>query len=500
MLDFFKKDIDSITTEVGDDEPKLPVFDNLKMNISYLKSQFGESFDILYKEVTVGNADICFVMADGMCENILVVEQVVKPILNEKKYPVRREKMLEYISKNVVTGIDQTKAQTLQDAIANVISGLVVLFVDGVNYCECFGVQGFPKRSIEDAPAEKEERGAHEGFTESFKDNVALMRRRIRSPVLKCEIVEVGKTSKTRVCVCYMSDRAKEQTVNDIKSRLKNAKLDTVMGSGYIRPFLDNKHFSFFSALGTTERPDVACAQMAEGRVVIIVDGTPFTIIAPYMFAQNFQTMDDYNLRPFYTILIRTLKFLSFFIAIFLPGLYIALCTFHQEAIPISTLYDMAIQESITPFPVMLETIFIHFVYEIVREAGLRMPESVGQTVGIVGALVIGDAAVTAGLVAAPMLIVVALSAITSFVVPHLYQPIAFLRFVFMVIGGTFGFYGMIIGAAVLLVNICAANPYGVPLLSPIAPFSLGAMRDNFIRLSWKELGKRELKIDKMEK
>lgn len=500
MFEFFKKDIENITTEVGGEEQKMPVFDNLKMNISYLKSQFGESFDILYKEIKVGNADICFVMADGMCENILVVEQVVKPILSENKYPVKREKMLEYISENVVSGIDQTKAETLEDAIRNVISGLVVLFVDGVNYCECFGVQGFPKRSIENSISEVEERGAHEGFTESFKDNVALMRRRIRSPVLKCEIVEAGKTSKTRVCVCYMSDRAKAETVNDIKARIKNAKLDTILGSGYLRPFLDSKRFSFFSALGTTERPDVACAQMAEGRIVVIIDGTPFAIIAPYMFAQNFQTMDDYNFRPFYTALIRILKFLSFFISIFLPGLYIALCTFHQEAIPISTLYDMAIQESITPFPVMIETIFIHFVYEIVREAGLRMPKPVGQTVGIVGALVIGESAVTAGLVAAPMLIIVALSAITSFVVPHLYQPIAFLRFVFMVIGGTFGIYGMITGASVLLVNICAANPYGVPLLSPIAPFSLGAMRDNFIRLSWKRLGRRDLKIDKMEK
>lgn len=500
MFEFIKKNIDDITYPVEDEEPKLPIFDNLQMNISYLKSEFGDSFDILYKEIKVGNADICFVMADGMCENLLVVEQVVKPIISEKRLPLRKEKLLDFISKNVVAGIDQQRAETLQDAIANVLSGLVVLFVDGVNYSECFGVQGFPKRSIDDAIAEVEEIGSHEAFTESFKDNITLLRRRIRSPVLKCEIVECGKTSKTRICVCYMSDRAKPETVNDIKTKIKKAKLDTVLGSGYLRPFLDSKRFSFFSALGTTERPDVACAEMAEGRVLIITDGTPFAIIAPYLFSENFQTMDDYNYRPFYATLIRTLKFVSFFIGIFLPGIYIAICTFHQEVIPVSMLYDMAIQESITPFPVMLETVFIHFIYEIVREAGLRMPKSIGQTVGIVGAIVIGEAAVSAGLVAAPLLIVVGLSAITSFVVPHLYQPIAFLRFAFMVIGGIFGFYGIVVGASVLLVNMCAANPYGVPLLSPIAPFSLGAMRDNFFRMSWKKLGKRELKIDKMEK
>lgn len=500
MFEFFRKNIEEITTALPTENADMPLFDELQLNIDFLKENFGSSFDILYKELNVDGTDICFVMADGMCENLLVSEQIVKPILNAEEYPLKNEKFLDYISGNVVTGIDRERVDTLSQAIKNVLSGLVVLFVDGVKYCECFGVQGFPKRGITDAVSEVEERGAHEGFTESFKDNVALLRRRIRTPVLKCEITEAGRTSKTRICICYMSDRADIKTVNKIKNKIETAELDIVLGSGYLRPFLDNKRFTFFSALGTTERPDVACSKMAEGRVVIIIDGTPFAIIAPYLFIENFQTMDDYNLRPFYTFIIRTLKFVSFFIAIFLPGLYIAVCTFHQEVIPVSMLYDVAIQESITPFPVALETIFIHFIYEIVREAGLRMPKSVGQTVGIVGALVIGEAAVTAGLVAAPMLIIVALSAITSFVIPHLYQPIAFLRFAFMIIGGVFGFYGIVVGASLLLVNICSANPYGVPLMTPISPFFSGAMRDGFIRSSWKLLGKRELKIQKMEK
>lgn len=500
MFKHFKENLYEITIPTKDKETKTPLFSEIDKNIDYLKTEFGDSFDILYKRITLDSTEICFVMADGMCDNLLVVEQVVKPIINSKKLPFKNEKVLEYLSENVVAGIDQNSANTLEGAIADVLSGLVVLFVDGVTTCECFGVQGFPKRSVDDAMAEVEEMGGHEAFTESFKDNVALLRRRIRTPVLKCEIVEVGATSKTRVCVCYMSDRAKQQTVKSIKGKLESANLDTVFGSGYLKPFLDSKRFSFFSALGTTERPDVACAEMAEGRVLILTDGTPFGIIAPYLFTENFQTMDDYNFRPFYAGFIRFLKFLSFFIAIFLPAIYIAICTFHQEVIPISMLYDVAIQESVTPFPVMLETIFIHFIYEAVREAGLRMPKSVGHTVGIVGALVIGEAAVSAGLVAAPMLIVVALSAITSFVVPHLYQPIAFLRFAFMVIGGLFGFYGIVVGASILLINMCASNPYGVPFLSPISPFSIGAMRDTILRFSWRKLGKREMKIRNLEK
>ena len=173
-------------------------------------------------------------------------------------------------------------------------------------------MQGFPKRSVDDAKTEVQERGSHEGFTESFKDNAALLRRRVRSPIMKCETLTVGTTSKTRICVCYMSDRASQETVDNIKARLKKAKLDMVLGSGYIAPFLDTQSTSFFSGVGTTERPDVACAEMAEGRVVLLVDGTPFALIVPYLFVENFQSMDDYNYRPYYAVFIRTLKFISF--------------------------------------------------------------------------------------------------------------------------------------------------------------------------------------------
>lgn len=500
MFKKLKLNLDKITEKVESSNSETPISDSLQYNISYLKEKFGDSFDIIYKYSDVGKSKVCFVMADGMCNNMLVVEQIMRPILTAEKLPSEPREMLNYISANVVAGIDQSETQTLEKAITDVLSGLVVFFVDGADLCWSYGVQGFPKRSIDDAQSEVQEKGAHEGFTESFKDNVALLRRRIRSPVLKCEVIEVGETSKTRVCVCYMSDRAKPKTVKEIKSRLKNAKLDTVLGSGYLRPFLENGEFSFFSSLGTTERPDIACGEMNEGRVIILTDGTPFALIAPYIFIENFQTMDDYNMRPFYVAFIRLLKYVSFFTAVFLPGIYVALCTFHQEVLPISMLYDMAIQESITPFPVMLETIFIHFVYEIVREAGLRMPKTVGHAVSIVGGLVIGDAAVSAGLVAAPMLIVVAISAITSFVVPHLYQSVAVLRFLLMVIGGFFGFYGIVICFCVLLVDLCKDGPYEVSELSPLAPFAPAAMRDTFMRLDWRKLGDRDLRIQNMEK
>ncbi len=469
-------------------------------NEAELRALFAGSFDILFKRTDLNGCRLLFVMADGMCDNLLVSTEILKPILSENRLPENPFEAIEHLSRNTVAGIDQTKAFTLEKAAENVLSGLVAMFVDGVDYCVCFGVQGFPKRSIDMSQTEVDERTSHEAFTENFKDNAALLRRRIRSPKLRFEIMTAGETSRTRILVCYLEGRAKKETVELIKQKISASRLDTVLSTGYISEFLDSGRFTFFSALGTTEKPDVACAKMAEGRIIIIIDGTPFAIIAPYLFSENFQTMDDYNFRPFYAVLSRLIKYAAFFISVFLPSIYIAVCTFHQEILPVSMLYDVAVQESITPFPVMFETIFIHFVYEIVREAGVRMPRAVGNAVSIVGALVIGQAAVEAGLIAAPMLIIMALSAVSSFIVPTIYQPVAFLRFLFMVTGGIFGFYGIVIGFAAVLINSCWASPYKVPLSAPVSPFSLSAMRDTFLRINWKRLSKKRFLIDSMER
>ena len=501
MSKWFKKEVKKITDPVASEPAeKTRVSKSITESTICLKSRFGNSFDILYKEISLKGNKALFVMDDGMCNNMQVIWQVIGPVLFAPNMPNEPSRQADYIRDRITTGADQSQTYDLDEAITDVLSGLIVLFIDGVDFCLEFGVQGFPKRSVDDAKTEVQERGSHEGFTESFKDNAALLRRRVRSPIMKCETLTVGTTSKTRICVCYMSDRASQETVDNIKARLKKAKLDMVLGSGYIAPFLDTQSTSFFSGVGTTERPDVACAEMAEGRVVLLVDGTPFALIVPYLFVENFQSMDDYNYRPYYAVFIRTLKFISFLISVFFPGIYVAVCTFHQEVLPSSMLYDMAVQESMTPFPVMVEAIFIHFLYEVMREAGLRMPKAVGHAVSIVGALVIGDAAVTAGLIAAPMLIVVAMTAISSFVVSQLYQPVSVLRFLFMIIGGITGFYGIVLGFGVLLVNICAINPYKVPYTSSISPFTPGSVRDTILRFGWRRLGRRELNIDKMKR
>lgn len=499
---WLQKKIDEITVsdEKNKNQRKTEVSEDLQKNIRYFKTQLGDSFDIKYRSCNVSGKELEFIMVDGMCDNLLITEQIMKPIIEADFSNTENSKVPYDASDRVSASIDKSITNDLDKAITELISGNLVMMTDGALFAVLFGVQNFPKRNPEEPNTETQERGSREGFVESFKDNIAMLRRRIRNPVFKIQTLEVGTTSKTRVCVCYMSDRVNQKTLDGVVKRLNDATMDTVLDAGYLQTFLDSEHPSIFSGVGFTERPDVVCAKMAEGKICVIVDGTPNAIIVPYIFTEHFHSLDDYLKRPYYATFIRLLKLVSFIFSVFLPGLYVAVCTFHQEIIPESMVFGITGQESRTPLPVMLEAVFIHLVYEIVREAGLRMPKNVGHAISIVGALVIGESAVTAGIVSAPMIIVVGLTSVSSFVVSTLYEPVAVLRFAFIIIGGLSGLYGIMLGFAVVLVNMSAINPYGVPFTSPLSPTKIGAWRDLIIRMNWRKMGKRKMLIDKMEK
>jgi spore germination protein KA len=281
-----------------------------------------------------------------------------------------------------------------------------------------------------------------------------------------------------------------DETLQEVKLRLENLKLDTVLGAGYLRKCLDTKRKSLFTMVGQTERPDTFAAKLCEGKIGIIVDGTPFALIVPRLFIENFQTLDDYINRPYYATFMRIVRFLAFLISVFLPGVFVSIGLFHQEMIPDDMLFNIVLMESNTLFTLTMEALVIHFIYETVREAGLRMPKSIGHAVSIVGALVIGDAAVTAGLIGAPMLIIVALTAICSLVSSDLYQPIAVLRIAFILIGGLSGLYGIMIGAAALIIVLASMTDYGVPFLAPFTPYRKNLLRDSLVRISMEKLGK----------
>ncbi|MCC8073015.1 MAG: spore germination protein, partial [Clostridiales bacterium] len=280
--------------------------------------------------------------------------------------------------------------------------------------------------------------------------------------------------------------------------KLRGANFNTVIDYGELVPFVDTNIKSFFSCVGNTERPDVVVSKLLEGRVVIMVEGSPFAIYVPYLFSDSFQCVDDYDNPPFYSGLMRILKYFSFVLSIFLPGIYVAIGTFHQELIPTGLLFTIASEEITTPFSLMTEAVLLLILYEIMREAGLRLPQSIGHAVSIIGGIVIGETTVSAGLIGAPMLVVIALTAISSYVVYPLYESVSVLRFIFIIIGGYTGIYGIILGAGVICVNICSLGPFGVPLSAPISPFDKHSLGDIFYRETWKKLSKRKVRVSKL--
>lgn len=471
---------------------------NARADADTISMYFGNSFDIIRREIMFGKTTVFAFTVDGMCDEIKITESIIKPMTDPHPEEFD-EGLLTGISKRFFKGMNIKELKTTREAASDIILGNLVLICDGETSALSFPLQGFAKKAINEPQTEQNERGPQEGFTDNFKDNATLLRRRLRTPDLVMKQITCGKTSNTPLIICYLKDRADSKILDSILKRINGIKLDAILGSGYVRPFLDNRRPSFFSDTGFTERPDTLAAMLLEGRIGIIVDGTPFALIVPYLFIDYFHTVDDYLSSPYYAFFIRSLRIVSFIIAAVLPGAFVAICLFHPEIMPADIMYGISAATGKTPFPIMVEALIIHFIYEIVREAGLRMPRAVGHAVSIVGALVIGDAAVSAGLIAAPMLIVVALTAISSSVTVKLHEPVAIMRFGFIIIGGFTGLYGIMLGIGLMIIDICSVSPYGIPLSAPLSPFISWAQNDTVFRNSWTRSGRKKKLIGEMK-
>ena len=474
------------------------VRENAVENGRLIKEAFKGSFDIVVKKGYCAGKCVVFANCDGLCNSQKIADNAMRPLLSYKG-ELPQENALDFMCDHLLCSTEQTKETNLGKAVDMLLRGSLLIFVEGSKNCVVFGVQAIPERSISEPDTDVQEFGSREGFTENLKTNLTLIRKRLCTPDFTIEMQEQGKESKTRLLLCYMKGRVDNELLDEVKNRLDKLDLDTVLGAGYLRKTLDTKRLSFFTMVGQTERPDTFAAKICEGRIGILVDGTPFALIVPRLFIENFQTLDDYINRPYYATFMRIVRFLAFLISVFLPGIFVSIGLFHQEMLPDDMLYNIVVMESNTLFTLTLEALIIHFVYETVREAGLRMPKSIGHAVSIVGALVIGDAAVTAGLIGAPMLIIVALTAICSLVSSDLYQPISVLRIVFIVIGGLTGLYGIMIGAAALLISLASMTDYSVPFLSPFSPYKKYLLRDSLVRISMEKLGKNIFDINSIK-
>lgn len=495
MFSYFKNLIQRYTTRKPSPsaaDTRRILTENLKENLNFFREKFDSSADLTIREMEIEGTRAAVITMEGMINKETLANAVINPIMRTVYSQQDPMEKYEFIRDNVLSSSEQVQVGSFEDAFSLAMSGFALITLDGCNVMLAIGLQGFSFRGISEPTNEVMEKGSKEGFVEPLRINMTLIRRRMKNPKLKFETMSVGTVSKTDVCLCYLRGTVSPEILRKIRERLKNSALETVLSSSYLIPFLEEeKGLSPFSGVGLSERPDTVCGKIAEGRVAIIVDGTPNVLLVPYLFVEYFQTMDDYSNQPYFATFTRWLKYFAFFLATLLPGLYVAIGTFNPEVFPEELLNKIATAIATTPFPLMLETLVIHFIYEIMREAGLRLPKPLGHAVSIVGALVIGDTAISSGLIGATTLMVVALTAISSYVIPNIYEPIAILRLLFILAGGILGIWGVMLLFSVVVVSICGKHSYGIPFSAPVSPFSLFAMRDVAVRSGWKFLSKR---------
>lgn len=475
------------------------LYSDYELNLLTFKDDFKDSSDFLIKELCVGNKKLFVSCMDGLVNSMSVSQMIVEPIFSVKNIPDDSKVYLDMLKKSIVHCPEQKTIDTFDDAYYYLMSGFAVVVVEDCRHALAFGVQGWNKRTTDEPSNENNVKGARECFVESVNDNKALLRKRLKTYHLKQKQINLGTSAKTPVIICYIDDRADKGLVSQIEKRLKQEHFNSVLDYGELLPFIDTDISSLFSCVGTTERPDVLASKLLEGRVAVMVEGTPFVMYTPYLFSDNFSSLDDYDNPPFYSSFMRILKYGAFIISVFLPGMFVAVGTFHQEFIPSNMLFLIASNEVTTPFSLMAEAVFVHLLYEIMREAGLRLPKNIGHAISIIGAIIIGDAAVSAGIIGAPMLIVIAATAISSYVIYPLYERLTVIRIGFIILGGVFGIYGIMLGTAMMFCNICAINPFGVAYSSPLSPLTEKSLVDVLVRGSWKKLAKRRVRVSDFE-
>lgn len=468
---------------------------DLMENMVKVRALSQNSTDLLERQIEVSGVPVAILMCEGMVNLQLFTQILVRPLTELSLENADGEAVARWVSRQTVLSGDQKEFFTYDELFSFLMAGFVVLLIDGVDRGIACGMQGYSFRSVSEPSTEMNITGSREGFVEPIRVNQTMIRRRLRSPSLKFEMYPIGEKSRTDICLVYLTDTADPRMVEEVKRRLGKLSSDILLSQGYLRPYLEGQPLSPFSSVGTTERPDTLCAKINEGRIGILVDGTPFALVVPYLFEEHFQSMDDYSYRPYYGSFIRLLKYFAFLLSIFLPGGYVAITSFSPEMLPDTLLFNIAASEQQTPFSMMTEALVIHLIYEIMREAGLRLPRPVGHAVSIIGALVIGDAAVKAGIIGSSMVMVVALTALSSFVVPSLYEPAAILKFVFILVGGTWGLFGISVGFVLLMTNLCSLESLGVPVMAPLSPCAPADLRDGLWRTGWKKLGSFRLRI-----
>lgn len=459
-----------------------PLSSDLSGNIETLRTIYKDCSDVVFRPFFVGgHTKAVIIYFEGLSNIEEMDANLISPLMEENA--AKYHSIYELFEKKIsVTKAKEVK--TFAECVEYLSIGSPVLLLERQSNGFAFGLSKWEKRSVEEPTAESVIRGPREGFTESLGVNSSLIRRKIRSPKLKMKSMKIGRLTQTEVIVSYVEGLVDQTLIEEINQRLEHIDIDGILESGYIEEMIEDNPYSPFPQILNTERPDVAVSSLLEGRVVILVDGTPFVLVAPTTLYSLLQSSEDYYERFMIGTAIRWLRYFFVLISLLLPSIYVAVLTYHHEMVPTSLLLSMAASREQVPFPALVEALIMEITFEGLREAGIRLPKQVGAAVSIVGALVIGQAAVQAGIVSAPMVMVVAITGIASFTIPRYTAGIALrmLRFPIIILAGTLGLLGVMLGIIFILTHLCTLRSFGVPYLSPMAPMKFRDMKDVLIR------------------
>ena len=476
-----------INSEVSNLNKKLSnqiVFSSLKENIDNFKTLFKDDDVLIIRELRSNkNPSISFGLMyyDGLINSKLINEDIIFPLL--KVESLGDDPISTLVSQNLtINEVKRTKK--VKDIIEDVTYGDTILFIDGIDEALILNSKNFQTRSVTEPESERVMLGPREGFNESLLTNISLIRRRLRTNDLKFKYLKLGGKSNTKVCICYIDSIVDKRKLNELNKRLQKIDIDAILDSNYITELISDKRYTPFRSVGYTERPDVVVGKVLEGRMAILVDGSPVALTVPYLFIENFQSSEDYYMDFYYTSFTRLLRIMGFIFSISVPAFYIAIVAFHQEMIPTPLFINIAFERQSVPLPAALEIFILLIVFDLLKEAGARMPNSIAQALSIVGALVIGQSAVEAKLIAAPMVIVVAFTGITSLLTPKINPATIMIRFVLLFLASNLGLFGFFIGYSFFLIHILNLTSLNTPQLSLTGTMKFQNLKPILLRLN----------------
>lgn len=483
---------------------KTPVTRLLSENIAHMEELFFVCDDIKKKQMKLGkNMDVaCYLTFIEV--SVDMGTSTLSELLRYLK-SLEKQEILEVFEQNALAISDATYFSTIEEAADGLLAGESILFIDGFDKAVKIPDDGYPNMGVNESDSEKVIRGSNEGFTDSVKQNAALIRKRVRSPKVKVKQLKSGVRSKTNVYLVYMDDLVYPELLHEIERRLDGFEIDGVLDSGVLEQLTEEKWYSPFPQFQTTERPDRASMSILEGRVILMSDNSPVALILPTDYNSFIKTSDDYYNRWEIASFGRILRYAASVFAMILPGLYLAVTNFHTQILPTTLLLSFADARKGVPFPAVIEVLIMEFSFELLREAGVRLPGAMGNTIGIVGGLIIGQAAVEANLVSPIVVIVISFTALCSFAIPNEEFATAFriLKFFFIAVSAWLGFFGMLVGLLAVLIHLSHLKSFGIPYLMPFVGADLSGYedeRDFLWRFPLRKLKKRPIYAKRRER